>query len=102
MVYGKKLRPNLFFPVSLSSSPPLCQRQINIQCKHSVANAILPGGSGSKESAYNVGDLGSVPGTERSRGEGNGTHSSILVWRIPSTEEPGRLQSMELQRVEHI
>ena len=31
--------------------------------------------------------------------EGMGTHSSILVWRIPWTEEPGRLQSMELQRV---
>ena len=26
------------------------------------------------------------------------THSSILVWRIPWTEEPGRLQSMEMQR----
>ena len=29
------------------------------------------------------------------------THSSILAWRIPWTEEPGRLQSMELQRVRH-
>ena len=29
------------------------------------------------------------------------THSSILAWRIPWTEEPGRLQSMGLQRVEH-
>ena len=29
------------------------------------------------------------------------THSSILAWRIPRTEEPGRLQSMGLQRVEH-
>ena len=27
------------------------------------------------------------------------THSSILAWRIPGTEEPGGLQSMELQRV---
>ena len=27
------------------------------------------------------------------------THSSILVWKIPWTEEPGRLQSMELQGV---
>ena len=26
------------------------------------------------------------------------THSSILVWRIPWTDEPGRLQSMGLQR----
>ena len=29
------------------------------------------------------------------------THSSTLAWRIPWTEEPGGLQSMELQRVGH-
>ena len=29
------------------------------------------------------------------------THFSILAWRIPWTEEPGRLQSMGLERVEH-
>ena len=29
--------------------------------------------------------------------EGMATHSSILPWRIPWTEEPGRLQSIELQ-----
>ena len=29
------------------------------------------------------------------------THSSILVWKIPWMEEPGRLQSMGLQRVRH-
>ena len=33
--------------------------------------------------------------------EGMATHSSILAWRIPRTEEPGRLQSMGLQRVRH-
>ena len=33
--------------------------------------------------------------------EGTATHSSILVWRIPWTEEPGRLQSIGLQRVRH-
>ena len=31
--------------------------------------------------------------------KGMTTHSSILAWRIPWTEEPGRLQSMESQRV---
>ena len=31
--------------------------------------------------------------------EGMATHSSILVWRIPWTEEPGRLQPIGLQRV---
>ena len=29
------------------------------------------------------------------------THSSILAWKIPSMEEPGRLQSMGSQRVRH-
>ena len=33
--------------------------------------------------------------------KGMATHSSILAWRIPRTEEPGRLQSMGLQRVGH-
>ena len=33
--------------------------------------------------------------------EGTATHSSILAWRIPRTEEPGGLQSMVAQRVGH-
>ena len=45
-------------------------------------------GSGGKESACNAGDLGSIPGLGRPPGEGNGTHSSVLGWKIPWTEEP--------------
>ena len=33
--------------------------------------------------------------------EGKATHSNILAWRIPWTEDPGGLQSMGLQRVGH-
>ena len=33
--------------------------------------------------------------------KGMATHSSILTWRSPWTEEPGRLQSIGLQRVRH-
>ena len=33
--------------------------------------------------------------------KGMATHSSILAWRIPWTEEPGGLQSLSLQRVRH-
>ena len=33
--------------------------------------------------------------------EGTATHSGILAWRIPRTEEPGGLQSTLLQRVRH-
>ena len=40
-----------------------------------------------------AGDTVSIPGSGKSSGEGNGTHSSILAWRIPWTEEPGGLQS---------
>ena len=99
----------------------------------------FPDGSVSKESAYNVGEPGSIPGLGRSPGEGIGcplqylwaslvtqlvknpppmretwvpslgeedplekgmaTHSSLLAWRIPWTEESGRPQSMGSQRV---
>ena len=38
-------------------------------------------------------------GREDSPEESTATHSSVLPWRIPWTEEPGRLQSMALQRV---
>ena len=57
------------------------------------------GGLDGKESACSAGDLGSIPRSGRCPGEGNGNHSSILAWRIPWTEEPGKLQSMGLQRV---
>ena len=53
----------------------------------------FPGGSDGKESTWNTGDPGSIPGSGGSPGEGN-THSSVLAWRIPWTEDPGGLQSM--------
>ena len=40
-------------------------------------------------------------GRENPPEEGMATHSSILAWRIPWTEEPGELQSMGSQRVGH-
>ena len=78
----------------------------------------FPGGSDGKVSACTSGDPGSIPGLGRSPGEGNGNpfqhsclenplekemaiHSSTLAWKIPWTEEPGRLQSMGSQRVGH-
>ena len=61
----------------------------------------FPGGSEGKASAYNAGDLGSIPGSGRSPGEGNGNHSTILTWKTPQREEPGGLQSMGSQRVGH-
>ena len=52
-------------------------------------------------SAGDTRDRGSIPGLGRSPGEGQPTHSSILAWRVPWTEEPGRLQSMGSQRVRY-
>ena len=43
----------------------------------------FPGRSDGKESACNLGDLGSIPGLGRSLGGGHGNHSSILTWEIP-------------------
>ena len=51
--------------------------------------------------AGDIRDAGSVTGLGRSLEEGMATHSSILAWIIPWTEEPGGLQSMRLQRVGH-
>ena len=49
----------------------------------------FPCSSVGKESACNVGYLGSVPRSGISPGEGNGNYPNILAWRIPRTEEPG-------------
>ena len=46
-------------------------------------------------------DVGSLLGQEDPLEEGMATHSSILAWRIPQTEELGKLQSMGSQRVRH-
>ena len=59
------------------------------------------GGSDSKESTCNVGDQGLIPGLGRSLEMEMATHSSILAWRIPWTEEPAGLQSTGSQRVGH-
>ena len=56
------------------------------------------GGSDGKESACDAGDPGLIPGLGRFPGEGMTTHTSILAWRIPQTEEQ---RFMALQRVQH-
>ena len=52
-------------------------------------------------SAGDIRDTGSTPGPGRSPGEGMATHSSVLAWRIPWTEDPGRLQSIGSHKVGH-
>ena len=43
----------------------------------------------------NAGDSDLIPGLGRSPGEGNATHSSILAWKIPWTEEPGGREELD-------
>ena len=66
----------------------------------------FPGGSDSKESTCQCRRHGRSYGFNPSirkipMEEEMATHSSILAWEIPWTEEPGGLQSMGLQRIGH-
>ena len=66
----------------------------------------FPDGPDGEESACHAGDLGSIPRAGRSPGEENSypvqySHS-ILAWKIPWTEEPGRLQYMGSQMYKYI
>ena len=60
-----------------------------------------PDGSDGKASAYNAGDWVQSLGQEDPLEKEMVTHSSILAWRIPWTEEPDRLQSTGSKRVRH-
>ena len=55
------------------------------------------GGSDGKESACNEEDLGLILGGEDPLKEEMVAHSSLLAWKIPQMEEPGRLHRMESQ-----
>ena len=61
----------------------------------------FPGGSEVKASARDAKDLGLIPGSGAPLEKGMATHSSILAWRIPWTEQPGRLQSMGSEKAGH-
>ena len=63
--------------------------------KRGICHKIIPGGSDGKESAYNMGDSGSTPGSGRSPGEGNGNPLQYSCLENPM--EPGGLQSVGLQ-----
>ena len=63
-------------------------------------NLDFPGGASGKEPANAGSQVRSLGGEDPLKKE-MVTHSSILVWKIPRTEEPGGLQSMGSQRVGH-
>ena len=69
---------------------------IFFRCKYvALVEKNLPANAG------DIRDSGLVPELGRSLEEGMATHSSILAWRIPWTEEPGRLQPIGSHRVRH-
>ena len=59
------------------------------------------GGSVVRDPPANAGDMGLIPGSGRSPGEGNGNLLQYFCWEIPSTEETGKLQSVPSQRAGH-
>ena len=76
--------------------------------KCQLASLAIPGGSVVKslnamqETTCNAEDRRfDFLGQEGPLEKGTATHSSILAWGIPWTEEPGRLQSIGLQKVGH-
>ena len=66
-----------------------------------VLSQDLLGGSDGKQSSCNAGDSSLILGWEDPMEKGMDTLYIILAWRIPWTDEPGRLQSVGLQRVGH-
>ena len=66
-----------------------------------ASNENFTGGSDVKASAYNAGNLGSVPGLGRSLGEGNGNLFQYSCLKPSMDRELGGLQSMGSQRVRH-
>ena len=61
----------------------------------------FPGGSDGKESAYNAGDLGSIPVSGKSPGEGNGYPLQNFQLETPTDREAWWLQSTGSQRAGH-
>ena len=77
-------------------------KKTKILIQNDISTPVFTGFSGGldgKESVCNALDLGSILWSGRSLQKGMATHSSILAWKIPWTEETGGLQSMGSQRV---
>ena len=68
---------------------------------YTFGQRVVTWGSVVQNPPANAGDKGLIPGLGISLEKEMATHSNILAWRIPSTEEPGRLHSMESQKVGH-
>ena len=74
---------------------------VNLSLVLSVELINFPGGSDGKASACNAGDLGSIPGSERSPGEGNGNPLQHSCLENPRDGGAWWATSMGLHRVGH-
>ena len=83
----KRLKDKLVSDIELESKIHTHTYSINIYTVHMGFSRDSDG----KESACSAGDWGSICGSEIFSGEGMATHSSVLAWKIPLTEETGRL-----------
>ena len=80
----------------------MCLGEMLYFCPFHFLTQDCPGGSDGKSIWLQCGRPGVQSlGQEDSLEKEMATHSSILAWKIPWTEEPGRLQFMGLQRVKH-
>ena len=96
MFFSKSRLPPLLYPSGLCVSLCVMLRWPWSLWPNSIfptQKAGFPGGSGGQESTCNAGGLGSIPGLGRSLEKEMATHSSIIAWESPWTEEPGGLQS---------
>ena len=82
------------FPFSRGSSQPRDQTQVSFFTSWATKRIHL---AMQETRELHIWSLGQEDTLE----QGMATHSSIVAWKIPWTEEPGGLQSMELQRVGH-
>ena len=82
---GLGLFPAELYPLWVPGTVPFT-------CLHSSLSG-FPSGWVIKHLPANAGDVGSIPGSERCPGEGNGHPLQYSSWEIPWTEKPGGLQS---------
>ena len=71
---------------------------VAIHSEPSLLEMGFPGGSVAENPPAAAGDVGLIPGSDRFCEKEMTTHSRILAWEIPWTEEPQGLQSMGLQQ----
>ena len=102
---GFKPRTNSAPPLQTPCSPAVCLEASDSSFSDSLLACFLlgfPGGASGKGSICQCKGHGLDPlGREDPLEEEVATHSSILAWRIPGTEEPDGLQSTGPQRVGH-